>query len=207
MKGWQANVRPKEHKWAVRQGVGGEQASTREARQSLTASCRAQRRERKEQTLTRGDPRVERRGEVSRGHSSVGGTHARKGVPSEGPKELREPIERLDTRTRQRTKQWGATTTVTTPDWRTTSHTQKARNSSEGSEVSDLRRREGRTLEGPTAGCEQTARPVVWEGAGAQSPASDPIALSPTSLDRAIAGNPPPPAYAPSEGCPPAAAV
>ena len=26
-----------------------------------------------------------------------------------------------------------------------------------------------------TAGCEQTARPVVWEGAGAQSPAPDPI--------------------------------
>jgi hypothetical protein len=26
-----------------------------------------------------------------------------------------------------------------------------------------------------TAGCEKPACPVVWEGAGAQSPASDPI--------------------------------
>ena len=70
-KGREANVRPKEHKWAVRQDVGGEQASTREAQQSLTAFCRAQRRERKEQTLTRGDPGAERRQGVSRGHSSV----------------------------------------------------------------------------------------------------------------------------------------
>src|SRR2546422_998101 len=70
-KGWQANVRPKEHKWAVRQGVGGEQASTREARQSLTAFCRAQRRERTEQTLTRGEPPAERPRAVSRGRSSV----------------------------------------------------------------------------------------------------------------------------------------
>ena len=77
--------------------------------------------------------------------------------------------------TKQRTKQWGATTTVTTLDWRTTGRTQRALNLSEGAEVTGLRRREGRTPEGPTAGCEQTARPVVWEGAGAQSPASDPI--------------------------------
>ena len=70
-KGWEANVRPKEHKWAVRQDVGGEQASTREAQESLTAFCRAQRRERKEQTLTRGDPGAERHRGVSRGHSSV----------------------------------------------------------------------------------------------------------------------------------------
>jgi len=69
-KGWKANVRPKEHKWAVRQDVGGEQASTREAQESLTAFCRAQRRERKEQTLTRGDPGVERPRGVSRGRSS-----------------------------------------------------------------------------------------------------------------------------------------
>src|SRR6266581_3121474 len=69
-KGWQANVRPKEHKWAVRQDVGGECASKHEAQEPLTAFCRAQRRERKEQTLTRGDPRLERGGEVSSGHSS-----------------------------------------------------------------------------------------------------------------------------------------
>src|SRR6266852_473489 len=69
-KGWQANVRPKEHKWAVRQDVGGECASKHEAQEPLMAFCRAQRRERKEQTLTRGDPRLERGGEVSRGHSS-----------------------------------------------------------------------------------------------------------------------------------------
>jgi len=70
VKGWKANVRPKEYKWAVRQDVGGEQASTREAQESLTAFCRAQRRERKEQTLTRGDPAVERLRGVSRGRSS-----------------------------------------------------------------------------------------------------------------------------------------
>jgi len=77
-KGREANVRPKEHKWAVRQDVGGEQASTSEAQESLTACCRAQRRERKEQALTRGDPGVERLREVSRGHSSVRGTHEQK---------------------------------------------------------------------------------------------------------------------------------
>src|SRR2546428_3697013 len=49
-KGWQANVRPKEHKWAVRQDVGGECARNHEAQESLTACCRAQRRERKGQT-------------------------------------------------------------------------------------------------------------------------------------------------------------
>jgi hypothetical protein len=70
-KGREANVRPKEHKWAVRQDVGDECASKREVQESLTTFCRAQRRERKEQTPTRGGPRVERRGEVSRGHSSV----------------------------------------------------------------------------------------------------------------------------------------
>jgi hypothetical protein len=86
-KGREANVRPKEHKWAERQDVGGECARNHEAQESLTACCRAQRRERKEQTLTRGDPGVERRREVSRGHSSVRGTHERKGVSSEGPKD------------------------------------------------------------------------------------------------------------------------
>ena len=40
-KGPEANVRPKEHKWAVRQATGGEQASTSEARESSTALCRA----------------------------------------------------------------------------------------------------------------------------------------------------------------------
>jgi len=69
-KGRQANVRPQEHEWAVRQAVGGECASEHEARESLTAVCRAQRRERKEQALTRGDPLVERPWEVSRGRSS-----------------------------------------------------------------------------------------------------------------------------------------
>jgi hypothetical protein len=88
-KGREANVRPKEHKWAARQDVGGEQASTREAQESLTAFCRAQRRERKEQTLTRGEPSAERRGAVSRGRSSVGGAHEQKGAPSEGPKNER----------------------------------------------------------------------------------------------------------------------
>ena len=69
-KGWKANVRPQEHEWAVRQGVGGELASKSEAQESLTALCRAQRREWKEPTLTRGDPLAEKPGEVSRGHSS-----------------------------------------------------------------------------------------------------------------------------------------
>src|SRR6266478_8312431 len=79
-KGWEANVRPKEHKWAVRQDVGGECASKHEAQEPLMAFCRAQRRERKEQTLTRGDPGAERRWGVSRGRSSDGETHEQKGV-------------------------------------------------------------------------------------------------------------------------------
>ena len=88
-KGREANVRPKEHKWAVRQYVRGECASKHEAQAPQRTCCRAQRHERKEQILTRGDPRAERRGEVSRGHSSVGGAHEQKGVPSEGPKNER----------------------------------------------------------------------------------------------------------------------
>jgi hypothetical protein len=88
-KGWKANARPKEHKWAVRQEVGDECASKREVQESLTTFCRAQRHERKEQTLTRGDPCVERGGEVSRGRSSDRGTHEQKGVSSEGPKNER----------------------------------------------------------------------------------------------------------------------
>ena len=88
-KGREANARPKEHKWAVRQDGGDECSSKHEVRISLTTGCRAQRRERKDQTLTRGDPRVERRGEVSRGRSSDGGTHEPKGVSSEGPKNER----------------------------------------------------------------------------------------------------------------------
>ena len=88
-KGWEANARPKEHKWAARQEVGDECASKHEVQESLTTDCRAQRRERKEQTLTRGDPRVERRREVSRGRSSDGGAHEQKGASSEGPKNER----------------------------------------------------------------------------------------------------------------------
>ena len=69
-KGWKAKVRPQEHEWAERQAVGGECASKHEAQESLTTVCRAQRREPKEQTLTRGDPLVEKPREVSRGRSS-----------------------------------------------------------------------------------------------------------------------------------------
>src|ERR1017187_8734110 len=152
-KGREANVRPKEHKWAVRQDVGGEQASTSEAQESLTACCRARRRERKEQALTRGDPGVERLREVSRGHSSVRGTHEQKGVSSEGPKERTEPTEALDGMASDRTKQRGVTTTVTTLDWLTTGRTRKAPNPSECSEATRPRDREGSTPSGPTAVC------------------------------------------------------
>ena len=69
-KGWKANARPQEHEWAVRQAGGGECASNHKAQESLTTVCRAQRREWKEQTLTRGDPLAERLREVSRGRSS-----------------------------------------------------------------------------------------------------------------------------------------
>ena len=44
-----------------------------------------------------------------------------------------------------------------------------------GSGCHPILRRPGKAPLRSTAGCEQTARPVVWEGAGAQSPASDPI--------------------------------
>ena len=94
-KGWEANVRPKEHKWVMRQFVRGECAGKREAQIPLRATCRAQRHERKEQILTRGDPGAERRREVSRGRSSVGGTHEQKGGPSEGPKDPTEPSQAL----------------------------------------------------------------------------------------------------------------
>jgi len=125
-KGWEANVRPKEHKWAVRQDVGGEQASTREAQKSLTAFCRAQRRERKEQTLTRGDPGAERRRGVSRGHSSDGGWHEQKGEPSEGPKNERTELnENLKSHFKSRPKQQDMTTTVITLDWRTKAQAEK----------------------------------------------------------------------------------
>ena len=79
-KGREANARPKEPKWAARQDVGGECARTHEAQEPLATCCRAQRRERTEPTLTRGDPGAERRRGVSRGHSSAGGTHEQKGV-------------------------------------------------------------------------------------------------------------------------------
>ena len=81
---------------------------------------RARRREATGWALTRRDPAAERRREVSRGHSSVRGTHEPKGVPSEGLKERTEPTEALDGMTEGRTKQRGATTAVTTPDWLTT---------------------------------------------------------------------------------------
>jgi len=152
-KGWKANVRPKEHKWAERQDVGGECASKHKARESLAAPCRAQRRERKEQTLTRGDPGVERLREVSRGHSSVRGTHERTGVSSEGPKERTEPARILDWITKERTKRQGVTTTVTTLDWLTMGRTQKAPNPSECSEFSSPRDWEGRIPSDPIAVC------------------------------------------------------
>jgi hypothetical protein len=152
-KGWKANVRLKEHKWAVRQEVGGEQASTREARESLAAPCRAQRPERKEQTLTRGDPGVERLREVSRGHSSDRGTHEQKGVLSEGPKERTEPTRLLDGMTQERTKRQGVTTTVTTLDWQRTGQTPKAPNPSECPGLSSPRAWEGRLPCDPIAVC------------------------------------------------------
>jgi hypothetical protein len=152
-KGREANVRPKEHKWAERQDIGGEQASKCEARESLTAFCRAQRHERKEQILTRGDPGVERLREVSRGHSSDRGTHEQKGVPSEGPKERTEPTRILDGMTKERTKQRGVTTAVATLDWLTAGQTQKAPNPSERSGLCRPRDWEGSIPRGPTAVC------------------------------------------------------
>ncbi len=41
-KGWKANARPKEHKWAVRPDVGGECASKHEAQEPLATFARAQ---------------------------------------------------------------------------------------------------------------------------------------------------------------------
>ena len=152
-KGREANARPKEHKWAVRQDVGGECASKHEAQEPLAAFCRAQRRERKEQTLTRGDPAAERRWEVSRSHSSVGGTHEQKGVPmrrAEGPNRANHGAGSDDERTNEAA---GRDNCGRDPglanDW------PKA----EGPQpvgvfgVTGLRAWEGRPLDGPTAGC------------------------------------------------------
>src|ERR1017187_10045357 len=152
-KGREANVRPKEHKWAVRQDVGGEQASTSEAQESLTACCRAQRRERKEQALTRGDPGVERLREVSRGHSSVRGTHEQKGVSSEGPKERAELTRVLGWMTKERTKRQGVTTPVTALAWLPVGQTQKAPTPPECSRLFGPRAWEGRLPRDPIPVC------------------------------------------------------
>src|SRR6266849_3325210 len=54
---------------------------------------------------------------------------------------------------KQRTKQQGATTAVTTLDWQTTGQTRKALNPSECSEVVHPRVQDGSLPHGPTAGC------------------------------------------------------
>ena len=152
-KGREANARPKEHKWAVRQEVGGECASEHEAQEPLAAFCRAPRRERTEPTSTRGDPATERRREVSRGHSSGRGTHEQKGVPmrrAEGPNRANHGAGSDDERTNEAA---GRDNCGRDPglanDW------PKA----EGPQpvgvlgVTGLRAWEGSTLDGPTAGC------------------------------------------------------
>lgn len=174
-KGWQANARPKEHKWAVRQGVGGEGASEHEAQEPLAAFCRAQRRERTEQILTRGDPGAERRWGVTRGHSSDGGTHEQKGVPrrrAEGPNRANHGAGSGDERTNEAAgRDNGGRHPGLANDW------PKAKGPPTGRSVRRHRSaRLGRKTSGRTnRRMRKTARPVVWEGAGAQSPAPDPI--------------------------------
>ncbi len=152
-KGWQANARPKEHKWAVRPDVGGECASKHEAQEPLATFGRAQRREQKEQTLTRGDPAAERRWEVSRGRSSAGGTHEQKGVPmrrAEGPNRANRGAGTGDERTNEAA---GRDNCGRHPGL--TNDRPKA----EGPQpvgvfgVTGLCAWEGRPLDGPTAGC------------------------------------------------------
>ena len=105
------------------------------------------------QTLTRGDPAVERRWEVSRGHSSAGGTHEQKGVPmrrAEGPNRANRGAGTVDERTNETAGRDNCGRHLgLTNDW------PKA----EGPQlvgvfgVPGLRAWEGRPLDGPTAGC------------------------------------------------------
>ena len=152
-KGWKANARPKEHKWAERPAVGGECASKHEAREPLATAGRAQRRERTEPTLTRGDPGAERCWGVSRGHSSAGGTHEQKGVSmrrAEGSNRANRGAGTGDERTNEAAERdnCGRHSGLTND-----------RPKAEGSQpvgvfgVTGLRAREGRPLDGPTAGC------------------------------------------------------
>ena len=152
-KGREANARPKEYKWAVRPYVGGECARNREAQEPLATCGRAQRRERTEQTLTRGDPAAERRWEVSRGHSSDRGTHEQKGVPmrrAEGPNRANRGAGTGDKETNEAA---GRDNCGRHPGLT------NARPKAEGPQpggvfgVPDLRAWEGSPLNGPTAGC------------------------------------------------------
>ncbi len=161
-KGREANARPKEHKWAARQEVGGECARTHEAQKPPATCCRAQRHERTEPTLTRGDPGAERRRGVSRGHSSARGTHERKGVSmrrAEGPNGANHGAGSGDERTNEAA---GRDNCGRHPEL--TNDRPKA----EGPPpvgvfgVAGLRAWEGRPLDGPTAGC---GKPHVrWRG-------------------------------------------
>ena len=152
-KGRKANARPKEHRRAARQDVGDECASKHEVRNSLTTCCRARRRERKDRTLTRGDPAAERRREVSRGRSSAGGTHEQKGVSmrrAEGPNRAKPGTGMGDKETNEAA---GRDNCGRHPGLA------NDRPKAEGPQpvgvfvVPELRAREGRTLDEPTAGC------------------------------------------------------
>ena len=126
---------------------------TREPQEPLATCGRAQRREQKEQPLTRGDPPAERRWEVRRGRSSAGGTHEQTGVPmrrAEGPNRANRGAGTGDERTNAAV---GRDNCGRHPGL--TNDRPKA----EGPQpvgvfgVTSLRAWEGRTLDGPTAGC------------------------------------------------------
>ena len=135
---------------------------THEAQEPPATCCRAQRHERTEPTLTRGDPGAERRRGVSRGHSSARGTHERKGVSmrrAEGPNGANHGAGSGDERTNEAA---GRDNCGRHPEL--TNDRPKA----EGPPpvgvfgVAGLRAWEGRPLDGPTAGC---GKPHVrWRG-------------------------------------------
>ncbi len=148
---------------------------THEAQEPLATCCRAQRRERTEPTLTRGDPGVERRRGVSRGHSSARGTHERKGVSmrrAEGPNGANHGAGSGDQRTNEAA---GRDNCGRHPGLTNDRPTAEGPQPVGVLNVTSLRAWDGRISGRANRRMRKTARPVAWEGVGAQSPAPDPI--------------------------------
>jgi hypothetical protein len=133
---------------------------------------RARQREGTGSALTQGDPGAEKPGEVSRGHSSE--EVRRKPGGAKGRRTKEPSPERTWMNGTVNSETAGATTAVTTRSGDRGPGGEAA--SSRGSGVPPGRLRDVRQRAVAfNRRMRQTARPVVWEGAEAQSPAPDPI--------------------------------